>query len=66
MTRAADRAGVGHWHPHQLRHLAATRMVEEFGPEVAMCLLGHRHARTLAIYALPAIKKASEAAKEAG
>ncbi len=66
VERAAERAGVAHWSPYMLRHLAATRMVEEFGMEATMALLGHKHAKTLAVYALPALKAASEAAKEAG
>jgi integrase len=33
--RAAARAGQPHWHPHQLRHLAATELRARFGLEAA-------------------------------
>ena len=29
------------WHPHQLRHNAATRLRREFGLDVARVILGH-------------------------
>ncbi|NOG55160.1 MAG: site-specific integrase [Planctomycetes bacterium] len=29
------------WHPHQLRHLAATRLAKEFGGETSRIVLGH-------------------------
>jgi integrase len=32
---------VPHWHPHQLRHNAATRLRREFGLDVARAVLGH-------------------------
>ena len=35
IRRWCDRAGVPPWHPHQLRHNAATRLRKEFGLEVA-------------------------------
>lgn len=42
IRRACERAGVPHWHPHQLRHTFATRVRREHGLEVARVLLGHR------------------------
>jgi integrase len=51
IARACERAGVPSWHPHQLRHNAATRYRRERGIEVARVLLGHRSAVTTAIYA---------------
>lgn len=33
---------VPHWHPHQLRHNAATALRREHGIEVARVILGHR------------------------
>lgn len=33
--RACEAAGVPQWHPHQLRHLAATHFRKEYGLEVA-------------------------------
>lgn len=43
---------AGHrWHPHQLRHNAATYIRKEFGIEVARVILGHRTASVTEIYA---------------
>lgn len=39
------------WHPHQLRHNAATNLRKEFGVEVARIILGHATAFTTEIYA---------------
>lgn len=39
------------WHPHQLRHNAATRLRKEFGIEAARVVLGHRSAAVTEIYA---------------
>jgi len=39
------------WHPHQLRHNAATNLRKEFGIEVARIALGHRSAAITQIYA---------------
>ncbi len=66
IKRGAVKAGVPHWHPHQLRHLAATRINAEFGPEVARIVLGHSSLATTAIYALPNLQAAMEAMKKAG
>jgi integrase len=55
-TRAEWRARIGdeawakartwrddhRWHPHQLRHTAATKLRREFGIDVAQSILGHR------------------------
>jgi integrase len=40
-----------HWHPHQLRHSAATNLRKEFGVELARIILGHKTAFTTEIYA---------------
>jgi integrase len=42
---------VPHWHPHQLRHTAATSLRREFGIEVARIILGHRSPAITEIYA---------------
>jgi len=42
---------VRHWHPHQLRHNAATRIRKEFGLEAAQAVLGHSSAAITQIYA---------------
>ena len=39
------------WHPHQLRHNAATYLRKEFGIEVARIILGHTNLRVTEIYA---------------
>jgi integrase len=51
ITTACLKAGVPHWHPHQLRHLAATNLRREYGIELARIILGHSTAFTTEIYA---------------
>lgn len=45
------KAGVPHWHPHQLRHNAATWLRKEFGLDVARVVLGHRSPQITETYA---------------
>ena len=47
----AEAADVPHWHPHQLRHNAATWIRREFGLDVARVILGHRTPVVTEIYA---------------
>lgn len=54
------------WSPHQLRHSAATRLVEQFGWDVARIVLGHRTVDATRIYALDNIAKAMEAVGRVG
>lgn len=51
IQRACEKAGVPRWHPHQLRHNAATALREQFGIEAARVILGHRSAAVTEIYA---------------
>ena len=51
IARACKAAGVPHWHPHQLRHAAASRVRAAAGLDAAQVVLGHRHAQTTEIYA---------------
>ena len=51
IDRACRNAGVPHWHPHQLRHNAATRIRKERGLEAARALLGHRTIGVTQLYA---------------
>jgi integrase len=51
ISRAAKLAGVEAWHPHQLRHRAATNIRKEFGLEAAQHVLGHHSTRMAEIYA---------------
>jgi integrase len=39
------------WHPHQLRHSAATRLRKQYGLEAARVVLGHRSAAVAEVYA---------------
>lgn len=39
------------WHPHQLRHNAATFLRKEFGLEIARVILGHRSTAVTEVYA---------------
>ncbi len=60
ITRACDRAGIPSWHPHQLRHTAATRIRKEFGIEAARVVLGHTSAEMTEVYAEIDKMKASD------
>lgn len=51
IQRACEKADVPRWHPHQLRHNAATALREQFGIEAARVVLGHRSAAVTEIYA---------------
>ncbi|WP_240911487.1 tyrosine-type recombinase/integrase [Paludisphaera soli] len=62
----ADRAKRGEsevpsWHPHQLRHSAATRLRKEFGLDVARAVLGHSFPVVTELYAKLDGTKAAEA-----
>ena len=64
--RAAGGTGVAHWTAHQCRHNAATRLVEQFGWEVARTILGHRSFSVTQIYAVDNLKSAADAMDRAG
>jgi integrase len=51
IARACAKAGVPSWHPHQLRHNAATNLRKQHGIELARIILGHSTAFTTEIYA---------------
>jgi integrase len=57
---------VPHWHPHQLRHNAATRLRREFGLDTARAVLGHSSASVTEGYAEMDMAKASEAMRKMG
>lgn len=65
IERAAKRAGVPHWHPYQLRHLAGTIVREAIDAEAAQAFLGHARLNMTEHYAKVSEKKAIEAAKAA-
>ncbi len=60
IRRACDKADVPQWHPHQLRHNAATWLRKEYGLDVARCVLGHRSAAVTEVYAEADFGKARE------
>ncbi len=66
IQRGCDLAGVPRWHPHQLRHSAATRIRKEMGLEAAQLILGHRRADVTQIYAEISTQKAREIAQAVG
>ncbi len=55
-----------HWHPHQLRHNAATFLRKEFGIDTARIILGHRSAVITEVYAEMDQQKAMEAVVRVG
>lgn len=63
---AADLRPAECWHPHQLRHNAATRLVEQFGWETARIVLGHKSLAATRIYALDNLRQAAEAVAQVG
>lgn len=62
------RAGteLDHWHPHQLRHNAATRITKEFGYTVARVVLGHRTLSATRIYVQDDLEAAFQAMGRTG
>jgi integrase len=54
------------WHPHRLRHNAATVLRKEYGIEVARIVLGHRSVRAAEIYAQRDLEKAREIVRAIG
>jgi integrase len=55
-----------HWHPHQLRHRAATVVAREFGEASAMSLLGQKNLSTTQIYIARDLMPAIEVMKKVG
>lgn len=66
IARACRAAGVPHWHPHRLRHNAATRIRREFGLEAARAVLGHSTVGVTQHYAEMDEALASRIAVQAG
>ena len=54
------------WHPHQLRHTAATEIRRTFGIEAAQVVLGHANIATTEIYAEKDRKLAEEVMQQLG
>lgn len=66
IQRACAKAGVPRWHPHQLRHNAATRLREEFDLEISQIMLGHSSINQTLLYAQASQRKARAVAVKAG
>jgi integrase len=54
------------WHPHQLRHAAATSIRARYGLEAAQVILGHSRADVTQVYAERDLGKAIEVMREIG
>jgi integrase len=55
-----------HWHPHQLRHNAGTRLRKEYGLEAAQVILGHKSLSVTEIYAEKNVAAAQRIMGEVG
>jgi integrase len=60
------KAQIPSWHPHPLRHSAATRLRREFGLVVARAVLGHSSPVVTEVYPELDQAKASEALERVG
>jgi integrase len=63
---ACRKAGVASWHPHQLRHSAATGIRKRFGLEASRVILGHEDVRATQIYAEEDREKGVEVMRQIG
>lgn len=63
---ACRKAGVPPFSVYSLRHLAATRLAQEVGVEIASTVLGHTSLKMTAVYSLPALQRAADALQEHG
>lgn len=60
IAKACKKAGVAHWHPHQLRHSACTEVAAIHGIEVARIILGHAKLNTTQLYEHRDLKQAAK------
>jgi integrase len=60
------RAGIESWHPHRLRHAAATRLRSGYDLDTARAVLGHSTYATTELYAEIDGRRAAEAMREVG
>jgi site-specific recombinase XerD len=61
LSRVARAAGIGHVHPHQLRHALATQAINRgMSLEAIAALLGHRSLRMTLVYARIADRKVAD------
>jgi integrase len=66
VAKACVKAGVPHFHPHQIRHTHATQVRRQFGLEAAQVALGHSQAQITEIYAERDLALAAKVAQEIG
>jgi integrase len=66
IAAACAKAGIPHWHPHQLRHSHATEVRRRYGLEAAQVALGHSQANVTEIYAERNLSLALKVAAEIG
>jgi integrase len=50
VAKLLKKSGLPHWHPHQLRHLHATKVGHSLGIEAAQAVVGHSNQRTTRRY----------------
>jgi integrase len=60
VARACEKAGIPHWHPNQLRHLAATRIRAACGLDAARTILGHSSSAVTEVNAEVDLTKAAD------
>lgn len=63
IQRACAAGKIESWHPHQLRHTAATDIAREYGIEAARVILGHRNLAVTDLYAEIDLQKAIKIAE---
>jgi integrase len=66
IARGCEKAGVPHFHPHQLRHNKATEIRREAGLDAARAVLGHRGPAVTELYAELDMGKAIEVMSKLG
>jgi integrase len=66
VARAARKAGVPHWHPHQLKHSILTEVRRRHGVESARIYAGHKTLKVTEIYAEADLGEVERIALELG
>ena len=66
IARACKKAGVPHWHPHQLKHVCATDVRKKYWLEAARAYLRHTKLSTAEIYAEKDMELVEKIALEMG
>lgn len=65
-VQVATWAAEHRWHPHQIRHTAATKLRKEHGLEAAQVILGHKTLTVTQVYAETNKQKAKEVIHKIG